>query len=507
MTFRPAVLRAVAGCIATAVLVAVPIAHAEAQRDTTRAVGSVVERDASVTRVTKSATPDSVVAPTLGARRGHGAAVFYGLVGIGTLAAFELRVDPDEGGYHDGWQTKAPFPDKVVHALASFALTGVGVDLGARPWLAASTVCAAGAAFEYSQGYVSYMDISANCVGAAGAALWKSWTKRGDPATRPTRAPSGIARAPVAAVVAVSEAIGDVHPGDTVRIAAIGRDADGRTIFGAPLRYAIASRGEVALPARIDRGGRFVADSAGLYLVLVESNGSAARVPVLVKPRPIVATRVREEDLGSARSIARLETVSVTAAPTSRIDLSSPDYEPYVGTTVRLDARIWTEGSDDPDTTAVPEWETSNSAIALVDHKGGVMFLRPGFVTISATHGGKTTGRRMQIWPSPAVRVVLRSDAHYPRTGDVVKLIDYAWQPGGMPVHHARANLAIVTADGAHTAEASISEDKRFVARVPGTYTVLSELNGLVSSVTFTVHPVGPRCALGLRRWDPSCTQ
>jgi hypothetical protein len=436
--------------------------------------------------------------------------VFYGLVGIGTLAAFELRVDPDEGGYHDGWQTKAPFPDKVVHALASFALTGVGVDLGARPWLAASTVCAAGAAFEYSQGYVSYMDISANCVGAAGAALWKSWTKREDATARPTTPTRGrlnVERPSIARVVAVSEAVGDVHPGDTVRIAAIGRDAGGRTIAGAPLRFAIASRGTGMMTARIDRGGRFVADSAGLYLVLVESNGSAARVPVLVKPQPIVAARVRGEGSAAAGRIARLETVSVIARATSRILVSSPEYEPYVGTTARLDARIWLDGSDDPDTTAVAAWETSNPEIAIVDHRGTVMFLQPGFVTISATHGGRSEGRRMQVWPSPAARVVLRSDAQYPRTGDVVTLTDYAWQRGGTPVHHARANLAIVAGDSVQAEDASISEDKRFVARRPGTYTVLSELNGLVSSVTFTVHPPGPRCALGLRKWDPSCTQ
>ena len=193
MSFSPLIRRAVPLLVGI-VLVAVSPPRAAAQ-DASRATVVIAPRptlmmvsalERAGTPVTRNAaarvSPDSArVTPqgrTIG--RPHAATVFYGLVAVGTLAAFELRLDPDEGGYQDGWQTKAPFPDKVVHALASFALTSVGADVGARPWLAATAVCAAGAAFEYSQGYVSYMDISANCLGATGAALWKSWTKSRD---------------------------------------------------------------------------------------------------------------------------------------------------------------------------------------------------------------------------------------------------------------------------------------------------------------------------------------
>ena len=106
--------------------------------------------------------------------------VFYGALLAGAALSFNYQVDPDEGGYEDKWNTLANFPDKGVHALAAFALTGVGVDLGARPWVAAASVCAAGAAFEFSQGYVSKIDIAADCVGAAGAALWRTWRSRVD---------------------------------------------------------------------------------------------------------------------------------------------------------------------------------------------------------------------------------------------------------------------------------------------------------------------------------------
>ena len=134
---------------------------------------------ASIQLASASTRSDSAEAPatkrTASRRTSH---LFYGALLTGAALSFNYRVDPDAGGYEDKWNTLANFPDKGVHALAAFALTGVGVDLGARPWVAAASVCAAGAAFEFSQGYVSKIDIAADCVGAAGAALWRSWRTR-----------------------------------------------------------------------------------------------------------------------------------------------------------------------------------------------------------------------------------------------------------------------------------------------------------------------------------------
>jgi VanZ family protein len=104
--------------------------------------------------------------------------VFYGMLATGAVTAAVLHVDPDTGGYHDGWNTATDFPDKAVHALAAWAITNVGVDLGARPRYAAIAVCAAGTAFEFAQGYVSVYDVAADCAGAAGAGAWQSWRAR-----------------------------------------------------------------------------------------------------------------------------------------------------------------------------------------------------------------------------------------------------------------------------------------------------------------------------------------
>ena len=104
--------------------------------------------------------------------------VFYSALTAGAATAAVLRVDPDTGGYHDGWTTATDFPDKAVHALAAWAITNIGVDLGAKPRYAALAVCGAGTAFEFAQGYVSVYDIAADCGAAAAAGAWQSWRAR-----------------------------------------------------------------------------------------------------------------------------------------------------------------------------------------------------------------------------------------------------------------------------------------------------------------------------------------
>ena len=111
-------------------------------------------------------------------RRERWPVVFYGALAGAAGVAVALHVDPDSGGYRDGWTTATDFPDKAVHGLAAWAITTVGVDLGARPRNAALAVCAAGTVFEFAQGYVSPYDIAADCIGATGAALWQTWRAR-----------------------------------------------------------------------------------------------------------------------------------------------------------------------------------------------------------------------------------------------------------------------------------------------------------------------------------------
>lgn len=135
--------------------------------------------DAARVAAGNGAQPSTDAPPKVTKRqRDHWPVVFYATLAGAATATAILHVDPDSGGYRDSWTTATDFPDKAVHALAAWAITTVGVDLGARPRHAALAVCAAGTAFEFAQGYASPYDIAADCVGATGAALWQSWRSR-----------------------------------------------------------------------------------------------------------------------------------------------------------------------------------------------------------------------------------------------------------------------------------------------------------------------------------------
>jgi hypothetical protein len=111
-------------------------------------------------------------------RSGHLPLLFYSGLTAGLVAVQAFHLDADPGGYHDALNTKSLFPDKAVHALAAWAVTSLGADLHVGPWRSAAAVCAAGVGFELAQGYVSRYDIGANCIGAAGAAAWRTWLDR-----------------------------------------------------------------------------------------------------------------------------------------------------------------------------------------------------------------------------------------------------------------------------------------------------------------------------------------
>lgn len=95
------------------------------------------------------------------------AAILFTLLCAITLIVVKARrLDPDAGGYQDGWTTKAVFPDKFVHGLAACAITlGAGCFGVPALWAALITV-AAGISYEFVQGYVSLYDIYADSIGA-----------------------------------------------------------------------------------------------------------------------------------------------------------------------------------------------------------------------------------------------------------------------------------------------------------------------------------------------------
>ena len=314
---------------------------------------------------------------------------------------------------------------------------------------------------------------------------------------------------PVAEVIARRDYEGPVFPGDSLRMLVTALDERGEEVVDVRPTFAIDARGADNAGARIGDDGLFVAERPGLVTILVEANGRAASIPVLVRPSPSrsttpdpsVAATPNDSTAGRAH---RLAPVLVRPEATRRVRIESADFFAFAGTSQRLEARVWMQGARGPDTSAVVTWQSSDPSIAMIDADGFVTFRRTGWVKLTASHGGVSHTRRLLVRNNPVAHMVLQSNARYPRVGQRVKLRDEAWMRGGTPVPHARTYLGVVSEKG-RAPRAMITENREFIASEPGVYTILAVLGGRASKTTFVVYPNDRRCELGLRRWDPSC--
>jgi hypothetical protein len=91
------------------------------------------------------------------------------LVGFAIARLF----DRDSGGYVDKYNNMATYPKKIIHLVFAGALCFMFAYL-MPPIVAAAGVVLVGAAYEKGQGYFSWLDLAADAVGAALAALYVS---------------------------------------------------------------------------------------------------------------------------------------------------------------------------------------------------------------------------------------------------------------------------------------------------------------------------------------------
>jgi hypothetical protein len=279
---------------------------------------------------------------------------------------------------------------------------------------------------------------------------------------------------PAASVTLASDAGSRVvYAGDTVRFHATVQGEEKQPVLDARVHYAVASRGLRHVEgATVDAEGRLVARHPGVYTVVAASGRVAATATILVSAR---------EGAYAASS---------PSVPVRRVEIADVDFEPFVGTAFPLRAEVWTpEGRAGADAAPVV-WTSSDPAIALVDEHGTVAFRGTGRVTIAAEAGGKRATRKFNVRRDAGAHMALTINRGDLRVGDSVRLTEEVWQMGGMPIRDARVNFAVVGHGGsADPASVTISEDRVFVARAPGIYTIIAELGGLAEQTTLVVRP------------------
>ncbi len=253
-----------------------------------------------------------------------------------------------------------------------------------------------------------------------------------------------------------------------------------------------------------------VGESAALELLTYDETGARVTAEVsLVGPRSGVDVvgwfqdgTVRGVAPGQYNVVALARSPGSSAEPTqlpiavtvrwpavTRIEIEQENPRLYEGTTVRHMARpLHADGTERPD--AEVTWSSTDPAVATVDRFGHVTAVGTGTVSIEAALEGTVGAVRHTVAAFPATRLELSGGDEEVRTGDVLTFQLRAVDGAGRDV----ADLPVTWSHRWEGDERVLGPQapgqmrgNKFVADVPGIYTVMASAGPLTARRSFRV--------------------
>jgi len=278
----------------------------------------------------------------------------------------------------------------------------------------------------------------------------------------PAPAAPALAPSPIAKIVIASGPRMTLQAGDSAQIAAEARDADGKPVTNAALRFFAA--GSARFEGRVDSAGFVRSGSTGTIPVTV-----VASVP------------------GTRPVIERLDVVMVPG-PAARVGVTPDVARLARGQRLRLSATAFS-ATGDARADAIA-WRSSAPGVVQVSGDGVVTALAPGRATVTATAGRAREAVALQVIGTPIASVSLTPDRVSARQGDVVRFSATARDAGGRPIPGLRPQWSISPGDG------QIDADGAFVGYHPGDYVVTANFGTRTAEAPVTLavrdvrHPV-----------------
>ncbi len=184
--------------------------------------------------------------------------------------------------------------------------------------------------------------------------------------------------------------------------------------------------------------------------------------------------------------------VTILQSPLDRIEVSGLSSTLYTGSLVRAAVAIY----DTTDTLRSDEevlFASSDPRIVEIDRFGHVTPRVAGTATLEIHVGELTEEIPVRVIDNPASSLELTADLIEARTGDVIRFEAVARDAQGNVVEDLPVFYSVqahpVFENPAAPASAQVADDGRFVAELPGEYTVVANASGMFATATVGIEP------------------
>ncbi|MFU8811716.1 MAG: LVIVD repeat-containing protein [Balneolaceae bacterium] len=249
--------------------------------------------------------------------------------------------------------------------------------------------------------------------------------------------------------------------GDELQLQAKAFDADGN-LLSENLR--VLSRSRRALP--ISRDGLLVAQNPGSFTVSV--------------------LYVDDND----NRVMKDFTVMVNYPPLESITVLNLPENLYAGTSVQLDFEIIDQAGLNRDNVDVQL--SLNNNRAAIDRFGLLDLKQPGNAQLTVRAEDVVTTHQLRIQPNPVAELVIRNEQTEARTGDVLRFNAAALNQRGQEVADAPISYSFIARPDdnlGQSAEGQVAQDGRFVANLPGYYTLVAKSGSHIARQTVRINP------------------
>lgn len=253
--------------------------------------------------------------------------------------------------------------------------------------------------------------------------------------------------------IIVSPASRSMTAGDTLRLRAEARDAQGNVIPGVTFRYRLG--GSARFEGRVD--------SLGLVTA-----GSTAILPVTV-----TAT------LAGAKPKFEVVDIRALPGPAATIELAPTRAKLIAGQRLRATGRAFSKAGDRRADRVM--WTSSNPAVATVNEAGLITARKAGTATITATADKARSTLSVTVAAGGLSALSLTPGNVEARTGDVIRFAVQAKDASGTSVSGLTPTWSFSPGHGA------IDADGAFVGYEPGEYTVTASFGTRSVEATITL--------------------